>query len=380
MLAHARRAAAAAALAFTAGASCDAPPPPPPPPRAPPPPPPRAPPPPLAASVLDLIGNTPLLELRSLSDATGCRILVKCEQFTPGGSVKDRAALSIVRAAEASGALAPGGAIVEATGGNTGIALALIAAQRGYRCFLTMPPTTSPEKVALARALGATVEVCAAVAFGEPEHYYARAAAIAAERGAVWTDQFENAANRAAHFDTTGPEIWAQAGGRVDALALGAGTGGTIGGLATFLRARNPALRVFLIDPPGSALAAYVTRGELVASPGPTINEGIGLARITNNFAAAFPVEAAFQGVDAEVVDMAHFLLRREGLHVGPSAALNVIAAVKAARLLGPGHTVVTILCDGGARYAAKMAPDALAARGLAVSPAVLAGALPVLS
>jgi len=368
-------------------ARCDAPPPPPP--AAAPPASPRAPlvapraAPPLARSVLELVGGTPLVELTSLSAATGCRILAKLEHLGPGGSVKDRAALALLAAAEASGALRAGGTVVEATGGNTGVALALAAALKGYACALTMPPATSDEKVALARALGARVEVCPAVPFGDARHYYARAAAVAAEiPGAVWVSQFENVANARAHAEGTGPEIWEQAGGRVDALALAAGTGGTIGGLTTALRARNPALRVFLIDPPGSSLAALVTRGALAASPGATINEGVGIGRLTANFSLALDagIEEAFAGVDAEVVDMAAFLLRREGLHVGPSAALNVCGAVKAARRLGPGHTVVTVICDGGARYGTKLwAPDGafLRERGLAVSPGVAAGGLP---
>jgi cysteine synthase A len=336
-------------------------------------------PPPLASSVLDLIGNTPLVELRSLSQATGRRILVKCECFGPGGSVKDRAALSIVRAAEEAGKL-DNNALVEATGGNTGIALALIGSILGFKTTLTMPPATSNEKVALSRGLGATVEVCPSVPFDNAAHYYTRAGAIAAATGAFWTNQFENTANAAAHYETTGPEIWAQAEGNVDAIALASGTGGTIGGLTSFLREKNAALKVFLIDPAGSSLASYLTTKTLTPSPGSSISEGVGIGRITENFALAdrSGIDGVFDGDDKETVDMAYFLLRKEGLWVGPSAAMNVVAAVKAARLCPPGSTVVTILCDSGARYASKLYDATfLSERGLAVSPSVLRGELP---
>jgi cysteine synthase A len=344
-------------------------------------------PPPLASGIIDMIGNTPLVELRSLSKATGRRILAKCEFLAPGGSVKDRAALYLIRAAEADGRLLPGGTIIEATGGNTGIALAAIAAAKGYKCILTVPPTTSEEKVFLARSMGARVEVCANVPFGDPLHYYARAATLAAETaGGVWLDQFENPACAACHYETTGPEIIAQVGrggGKIDGLCLAAGTGGTIGGIAPALRKANSNLRVFLIDPPGSSLASLVNSGELLVIPGTTINEGVGIGRLTRNFKTALDdgkIESAFIGDDQEVVDMAAFLLRREGLFVGPSAALNVCGVVKAARLLPAGSTLVTVLCDSGARYGSKLwKPDGswLAERGLAVSNSVKEGGLP---
>lgn len=337
-------------------------------------------PPPLASSVLDLIGNTPLVELRSLSRATGRRILVKCEFLSPGGSVKDRAALSIVRAAEEAGKLENGAALVEATGGNTGIALALISAVLGIDTTLTMPPATSNEKVALSRGLGAKVEVCPAVPFDSPRHYYSRAGAIAAETGAFWTNQFENTENAAAHYETTGPEIWAQAEGKVDAIALSSGTGGTIGGLSKFLREKNPALKIFLIDPAGSSLASYLNKKGLIPSPGSSISEGVGIGRITANFSLAdrCGIDAVFDGDDKETVDMAYYLLRKEGMWVGPSAAMNVVAAVKAARLCPPGSTVVTILCDSGARYASKLYDETfLSERGFVVSPSVLRGEPP---
>lgn len=329
--------------------------------------------------LLGAIGATPLIELKSLSEATGCRVLAKAEFMSVGGSVKDRAAASIVAAAEASGALVPrhkrrpgepAGTIVEGTGGNTGITLALIAAARGYKCHFTMPPSTSPEKVETARCLGCSVEVCPSVPFDSPLHFYHRAQAYAkATPGAVWMSQFESAANSAAHETTTGPEIYEQAGGRVDGVVLSSGTGGSVGGISRALRARDPRVRVFLVDPPGSSLASFVESQTLTPTPGDTVTEGVGLGRVTSNFASAGPLDGAFRATNEEVVAMAHYLMRREGLWVGPSAALNVVGAVKLARALGPGKTVVTLLCDGGARYASKVySPAWLAERGLAAA------------
>lgn len=327
-------------------------------------------PPPTQASILDSIGNTPLLELTSLSRATGCRILAKAEFMNPGGSVKDRPALALVLEAERAGLLKPGGCVVEGTGGNTGVGLALVCAARGYRCICTCPDNTSPDKIGLIAALGAKIIVCAPAPFESPAHYYQRARAIAAsEPGGVWGNQFESTANARSHYEGTGPELWAQSGERVDALALAAGTGGTIAGVSMFLRERNPALKVFLIDPPGSTLLALVRRGIVEASPGSTaIMEGVGIGRKTANFALA-RVDAAFEGSDQEALDMAYFLLRNEGVFVGPSAALNVVAAVKAARVMGPGKTIATVLCDGGDRYRSKLySPAWLAERGLRIS------------
>jgi cysteine synthase A len=328
-----------------------------------------------SGGVLAAVGNTPLIEIGSLSRATGCRILVKCENLNPGGSVKDRAAARILLDAEAQGKLVPrhlrpAGAptpiVVEGTGGNTGIALALLAAARGYDLILTMPDNIAPEKIRAARLLGAEVVVCAAQPFSNPGHFYHTAGRLAAERGGVWVDQFENASNSAAHYDTTAPEIWAQSGGRVDAFVAAAGTGGTLAGVSTYLRGKAPACKVFLVDPPGSSLAAFVETGVMAPASGTTITEGIGINRLTANMKRA-RVDAVFRGTDAEAVAMAYYLLRREGIWVGPSAALNVVGAVKAARALGPGHTVVTILCDGGERYATKVFDPAwMAARGYA--------------
>lgn len=329
-------------------------------------------PPPLAVSVTSTIGNTPLIEVGSLSNATGCRILLKCEHMNPGGSVKDRPALNIIEKYEREGKLGgPGGGttIVEGTGGNTGVGMALVAASKGYKAIFTMPSNIANEKVETMRTLGAEAIVCPVVPFSDERHYYHVARKLAESTpGAVWGNQFEGLANMEAHYKGTGPEIWEQAGGRVDAFVAAAGTGGTIAGCSTFLREVNPSLRVFLIDPPGSSLAGYVETGLMGPAPGSTITEGIGIGRLTANFASA-RVDAALRGTDQEAVDMAYYLLRREGLFVGPSAALNVVGAVKAARALGPGHTVVAVLCDGGARYGSKLYNTGwLAEKGLVIT------------
>jgi cysteine synthase A len=321
----------------------------------------------VATGILDAIGDTPLIELKTIGAALGCRILAKAEHMNPGGSVKDRAALRIVDEFERQGLLVPRnrraaghpvGTIVEATGGNTGIGLALVAAARGYKCVFTMPDKVSPEKVAFAEMLGARVVLCPAdLSFADPRHYYQHAKTLVRELGpgAVLGNQFETEFNWRAHYESTGPEILRQTGGAIDAVVVSAGTGGTIGGLSRFFRENSPATRMFLIDPPGSSLYRLVTAGALEATPNPTkLAEGVGIGRLTANFSAA-RVDNAFVGSDQEIVDMAYFLLRNEGLLVGPSAALNVVGAVKAARLLGPGATVVTVICDGGERYRGKL-------------------------
>ena len=319
----------------------------------------------------DAVGRTPLIELHSLSRATGCRILAKAEMCNPGGSVKDRTAVGLVRYLEATGAIVPHAdppfTLVEATGGNTGIALAHIAAERGYNTVFTMPASISEEKIALARSLGAEVIVCDLVPFDSPHHFYHTAQRLAATRPrAISTNQFEGLANAGSHYTSTGPEIWAQAGGVVDAVAVAAGTGGTIGGLSQYLREVNPGVKVFLIDVPGSGLATYVETGKWVPASGSTINEGVGIGRLTSNFALAEPVTGAFRGTDQEVLSMQRWLTAHEGVAVGPSAALNVVAAVKAARELGPGHTVVTLLCDSARAYTSKLGnPAYLQGRGL---------------
>jgi cysteine synthase len=337
--------------------------------------------------VLESIGNTPLIELRSVGSQLGCRILAKAEHMNPGGSIKDRAALSIVNELEKQGRLVPrsrrasgdaAGTIVEATGGNTGIGFALVAAARGYDSVFTMPDSISPEKVAFAELLGARVVLCpSTVPFADPQHYYQRAQSIVNEMGAgaVFGNQFESEHNWRAHYEGTGPEIVRQAAeSHIDAIAVSAGTGGTIGGLSRFFHEHSPSTRIFLIDPPGSSLYRLVTAGALEPTPNPTkLAEGVGIGRLTANFRAA-SVDDAFVGTDQEIVDMAYFLLRNEGLLVGPSAALNVVGAVKAARVLGPGKTIVTVICDGGERYRGKLYNTAwLRERGLSVpEPATL--------
>lgn len=309
-------------------------------------------------SFSDAVGNTPLIELRRLSRHLGRRILAKAEFLNPGGSVKDRAALSIVAAAEASGALGPHGTIVEGTAGNTGIALALVANERGYRSVIVVPDDQSAEKIELLRTFGADVRVVPAAPFTNESNYYHVARRIARETpGAVWADQFENTANRRAHFEGTGPEIWRQTGGKIDAFVAAAGTGGTIAGVSLALKEHNPKVLTVLCDPMGSALYHYVSRGELVAE-GESELEGIGIKRLTANFSGA-PVDRAIRVDDRDAIEMAHWLLECEGLFVGGSAALNVVGAARIACDLPEGSCVVTILCDGGQRYLSRLYNDA---------------------
>ena len=299
------------------------------------------------------VGNTPLIELRSLSRATGCRVLGKAENLSPGGSVKDRAALGIVLAAEASGALSAGGLIVEGTAGNTGIGLAHVALARGYRCSIVIPKTMSEEKIETLRVLRADVLLVPEAPFAEPGNYYHVARRRAEELGGFWANQFENTANADIHERTTGPELLADTGGRLDGFVCAAGTGGTIGGTTAALKAARPDHSCWLVDCEGSALHAYVTTGVLTAQ-GSSILEGIGIRRITANFARA-KLDGAFTCTDREAVEMAHLLLREDGFHLGGSAALNCVGAVKLARKLGPGKTIATILCDGGMRYQSRL-------------------------
>lgn len=300
------------------------------------------------------VGNTPLIELRKLSRQLGRRVLGKAEFLNPGGSVKDRAARGIVDDAERRGVLQPGGAIVEGTAGNTGIALALLANERGYKSVIVVPDDQSPEKIELLRAYGADVRVVPAVPFTNPENYYHVARRIAEELpGAFWANQFENTANRRAHESTTGPEIWEQCGGRIDAFVAAAGTGGTIAGIAEALKTRRQDTLTVLCDPMGSALYQYVNTGELKPE-GDSDLEGIGIKRLTANFKDA-PVDRAIRATDAQAIAMAHWLLEHEGLFVGGSSGLNVVGAATVARELPAGSTVVTILCDGGARYLSRV-------------------------
>jgi cysteine synthase A len=304
------------------------------------------------------VGNTPLIELRSLSRELGRRVLGKAEFLNPGGSVKDRAARAIVDDAEARGELEPGGTIVEGTAGNTGIALALVADERGYKSVIVVPDDQSREKFDLLRSYGADVRVVPAVAFTNAENYYHVARRIAEETaGAFWANQFENTANRRVHEETTGPEIWQQTGGRIDAFVAAAGTGGTLAGVASALKARAADVLTVLCDPMGSALYSYVNTGEL-KTEGDSDLEGIGIKRLTANFEGA-PIDRAIRGSDAQAIAMTHWLLEREGLFVGGSSGLNVAGAAMIARNLPHGSTVVTILCDGGGRYLSRIFNDA---------------------
>ncbi len=316
------------------------------------------------------IGDTPLIRLAGLSRETGCEILGKAEFLNPGGSVKDRAALWMVREHEKSGALGPGGTVVEGTAGNTGIGLAHVCNARGYRCIIYMPDNQSREKVELLQTLGAEVRQVATVPYKDPMNYQKQAGRFAATvPGAVWANQFDNVANRQAHYDSTGPEIWRQTDGRVDAFTAATGTGGTLAGVARYLKDQREDIRVVLADPMGSALYDWVTRGEATMSPGPSITEGIGNSRVTDNLAGT-PIDDAVQVSDQDMVGMVYRQMREDGWFFGSSTGINLCAAVQVARRLGPGHTIVTVLCDGGGRYQSRLFnPDFLAEKGLQIPP-----------
>lgn len=311
--------------------------------------------PPVRKGVAAAVGNTPLLELPRLSELTGCTILGKAEFMNVGGSVKDRAALFIIEQAEAEGKLRPGDTIVEGTAGNTGIALTILGKAKGYQCVCAVASNQAQEKLDALTSLGAKLILADPVPFANEGNYFHVARRYAEENeGCFFANQFENVANSQAHYCTTGPEIWAQTGGNVDAIVMAAGTGGTIAGTSLYLKEQKPDLVVALIDPPGSMLRNYVATGEVTPAEGSSITEGIGIGRLTANFARG-QVDMAFPGTDAECIHMAHFLLQEEGLFVGGSAALNVVGAVKLSRHLPKGSTIVTILCDGGARYQSKI-------------------------
>jgi len=315
---------------------------------------------------IDTIGNTPLIRLARASDATGCEILGKAEFLNPGGSVKDRAALAIIEDAVASGRLRPGGTIVEGTAGNTGIGLALVGNALGYRTVIVMPDTQSQEKKDFLRLVGADLRLVPAAPYKEPGNYVHVSERLAVELGAVWANQFDNLANREGHRRTTGAEIWQQTAGRIDGFTCAAGTGGTIAGVALALKAHNPAIRVMLADPMGSAFYNHYTRGDLVAE-GNSITEGIGNSRITANLAGA-PIDGALRVTDEEALPVVFDLVEHEGLVLGGSSGINVAGAIQLARELGPGHTIVTILCDGGARYQSKLFnPEFLRSKDLPV-------------
>ena len=316
------------------------------------------------------VGNTPLIRLRGPSEQTGCEILGKAEFLNPGSSVKDRAASFIVQDAEARGAIRPGGVIVEGTAGNTGIGLALVARARGYRTVIVIPETQSTEKKEMLRLAGARLIEVPAVPFKNPENYVHQAARLAGEtpaeepNGVLDADQWDNLANRRAHYEGTGPEIWRQTDGTVDGFVCAVGTGGTLAGTSRFLREKNPAIRIGLSDPEGSALYSYYVHGELKAE-GTSITEGIGNGRITKNFEAT-EVDFPCQIPDQEALPVVYDLLENEGLCLGGSSGINVAGAIRLAKELGPGHTVVTILCDYGTRYQSKLFnPDFLREKGL---------------
>jgi cysteine synthase A len=301
------------------------------------------------------VGNTPLIRLRRVSEETGCEILAKAEFLNPGGSVKDRAARAIVMDAEQRGELRPGGSVVEGTAGNTGIGLAHVCNERGYRCIIVMPDNQSPEKYRLLEMLGAELYKVPAVPYSNPNQYQKVSQRLAGSlRNAIWANQFDNPINRYAHFTTTGPEIWEQTNGKVDAFVAASGTGGTLAGTAEYLKSRNRAVRCVLADPPGSSLYEFVRNGTLKATGSGSITEGIGIARITVNFKDA-PLDDAVHIEDGDTVHHVYRLLREEGLFVGSTSGINVAAAVRVARDLGPGHTIVTVLCDGGAKYQSRL-------------------------
>ncbi|HTX24451.1 MAG TPA: cysteine synthase A [Steroidobacteraceae bacterium] len=313
------------------------------------------------------VGNTPLIRLRRLSEESGCEILGKAEFMNPGGSVKDRAALAIIEDAEQRGELRAGGIVVEGTAGNTGIGLAHVCKARGYRCLIVMPDNQSPEKYRLLEMLGAEVYKVPTVPYSNPNQYQKVAQRLAASvPAAIWSNQFDNTANRRVHARTTGPEIWTQTGGRIDAFVAAAGTGGTIAGVSEYLKSRRGAIRCVLADPPGSSLYEYVRHGALKATGSGSITEGIGIGRVTANFADA-PVDDAVHIEDDDTVRCVYRLLNEEGLFLGSTSGINVAAAMRVARQLGPGHTVVTVLCDGGAKYQSRLFnPEWLAQKGLA--------------
>ncbi len=308
---------------------------------------------------IDTIGNTPLVRLRKASELTGCDVLVKLEFLNPGGSVKDRAALGIIRDAEHKGQLEPGGVIVEGTAGNTGIGLALVGNARGYRTVIVIPETQSEEKKQMLRLCGADLREVPAVPYRDPNNYVRVSGRLAEElaathkQGAIWANQFDNVANREIHIATTAPEIWSQTGGKVDAFVSAVGTGGTLAGTAMGLRERNPDIKIGLADPEGAALYEWYANGEL-KSEGSSISEGIGQGRVTANL-EGLEVDFPYLIPDSEALPIVFDLLKEEGFCVGLSSGINVAGAIRAAKELGPGHTVVTLLCDLGQRYAAKI-------------------------
>ena len=328
----------------------------------------------VCANTLEAIGRTPMIRLRRASELTGCEIYGKAEFLNPGGSVKDRAALFIVKDAEERGLLRPGGVIVEGTAGNTGIGLALVANARGYRTVIVIPETQSEEKKDALRQFGADLRQVPAAPYANPNNYVkvsgrlAEAIAQSEPAGAIWANQFDNVANRRAHYETTGPEIWEQTGGRIDGFICAVGTGGTLAGVGMYLKERKPDVLIGLADPLGASLYNWYKHGELKAE-GSSITEGIGQSRVTKNLEGA-PVDVPFQIPDDEAISVVFELLQHEGLLMGTSTGINVAGAIRLARHMGPGHTIVTILADGAQRYASRLFnPEFLRSKNLPVPP-----------
>jgi cysteine synthase A len=320
------------------------------------------------------IGNTPLIRLKRASAATGCEILGKAEFLNPGGSVKDRAALAIITDAEKQGLLKPGGTVVEGTAGNTGIGLALVGNARGYKTVIVMPDTQSQEKQDFIKLCGAELRLVKAVPYADPNNYVRYSGRLAEElaktapNGAIWANQFDNVANREGHRMTTGPEIWEQTDGKVDAFTCSVGSGGTLGGVSMALKERNPKVRIVLADPMGAALYNYYAHGELKAT-GSSITEGIGQGRVTKNL-EDIVVDDQEQIPDAEALRIIFDLVAHEGLVLGGSSGINIAGAIRIAKKMGRGHVIVTILADGGSRYQSKMFnPSFLDQKGLPVPP-----------
>ncbi len=327
---------------------------------------------PTKPSVVEAIGRTPLIALRQASEATGCRILGKAEFMNPGGSVKDRAALAIIRDAEQRGALRPGGVIVEGTAGNTGIGLGLVASALGYRTVIVIPDTQAQEKKDMLRLMGAELIEVPAAPYSSPNNYVkysgrlAETLAATEPNGAIWANQFDNVANRRGHYETTGPEIYDALGGRIDGFVSAVGSGGTLAGVGMAFKERDLNIKIALADPPGAALYSFYTEGVL-KSEGSSITEGIGQGRITANLEGA-PVDLAYQIPDAEAVQIVFDLAEHEGLLLGGSSGVNIAGAIRLAKEMGPGHTIVTILCDSGSRYASKLFnPEFMRSKGLPV-------------
>jgi cysteine synthase len=320
--------------------------------------------------VIAAIGHTPLIRLKRASEATGCEILGKAEFLNPGQSVKDRAALFIVKDAVARGVLKPGGVIVEGTAGNTGIGLCVVANALGFRTVIVIPETQSIEKKDALRLLGAELVEVPAAPYRNPNNFVRLSGRLAEQiaasdpKGAVWANQFDNVANRQAHVETTGPEIWEQTGGRLDGFTCAVGSGGTLAGIALALKAKNPAIRIAAADPLGAAIYSWIKTGELKAH-GNSVTEGIGQNRVTANLEGA-PIDDAYEISDAEMLPILFDLLEHEGLCLGGSSGINVAGAIRMAKEMGPGHTIVTVLCDYGNRYQSKLYnPDFLRAKNL---------------